>query len=83
VAGDGPLGHVAIDGKRLRGGQHQMSPGVHMLQAFSTRLQAAVGSLSVAPDGAEAVEASCKPNSPTPSATISPLTAGQPSRSVA
>jgi hypothetical protein len=57
VAGDGPLGHVAIDGKRLRGSQHQMSPGVHMLQAFSTRLQAAVGSLSVAPDSAEAVEA--------------------------
>lgn len=56
VAGDGPLGHVAIDGKRLRGSQHQMSPGVHMLQAFSTRLQAAVGSLSVAPDSAEAVE---------------------------
>ena len=57
VAGDGPLGHVAIDGKRLRGSQHQMSPGVHILQAFSTRLQAAVGSLSVAPDSAEAVEA--------------------------
>jgi hypothetical protein len=57
AAGDGPLGHVAIDGKRLRGSQHQMSPGVQMLQAFSTRLQAAVGSLSVAPDSAEAVEA--------------------------
>jgi hypothetical protein len=57
VAGDGPLGHVAIDGKRLRSSQHQMSPGVHMLQAFSTRLQAAVGSLGVAPDSAEAVEA--------------------------
>ena len=57
VAGDGPLGHVAIDGKRLRGSQHELSPGVHMLQAFSTRLQAAVGSLSVAPDSAEAVEA--------------------------
>jgi hypothetical protein len=57
VAGDGPLGHVAIDGKRLRGSQHEMSPGVHMLQAFSTRLQAAVGSLTVAPDSAEVVEA--------------------------
>jgi hypothetical protein len=57
LAGDGPLGHVAIDGKRLRGSQHELSPGVHMLQAFSTRLQAAVGSLSVAPDSAEAVEA--------------------------
>jgi hypothetical protein len=57
VAEDGPLGHVAIDGKRLRGSQHETSPGVHMLQAFSTRLQAAVGSLAVPPDSAEAVEA--------------------------
>jgi hypothetical protein len=60
VAADGrpgPLGHVAIDGKRLRGSQHATSPGVHMLQAFSTRLQATVGSLAVPPDSAEAVEA--------------------------
>lgn len=55
--GSGSLGHVAIDGKRLRGSQHETSPGVHMLQAFSTRLQAAVGSLAVPPDSAEAVEA--------------------------
>jgi hypothetical protein len=57
VAGAGPLGHVAIDGKRLRGSQHETSPGVHMLQAFSTRLQAAVGSLAVPPDSGEVVEA--------------------------
>ena len=55
--GPGCLGHVAIDGKRLRGSQHETSPGVHMLQAFSTRLQAAVGSLAVPPDSAEVVEA--------------------------
>lgn len=54
---DGPLGHVAIDGKRLRGSQHETSPGVHMLHAFSTRLQAVVGSLAVPPDSGEAVEA--------------------------
>ena len=53
----GPLGHVAIDGKRLRGSQHETSPGVHMLQAFSVRLQAAVGSLAVPPDSGEVVEA--------------------------
>lgn len=53
----GPLGHVAIDGKRLRGSQHETSPGVHMLAAFSTRLQAAVGSLDVPPDSGEIVEA--------------------------
>lgn len=57
VAASGPLGHVAIDGKRLRGSQHATSPGVHMLAAFSTRLQAAVGSLTVPPDSGEMVEA--------------------------
>jgi hypothetical protein len=53
-----PLGHVAIDGKRLRGSQHgETRPGVHLLQAFSTRLQATIGSLIVPPDRAEMVEA--------------------------
>jgi hypothetical protein len=55
-AGDG-LGHVAVDGKRLRGSQHEASPGIHMLAAFSTRLQATVGSLVVPPDSGEAIEA--------------------------
>jgi len=58
------LGHVAIDGKRLRGSassggrgnQFETSPGVHMLHAFSTKLQAAVGSLVVPPDSGECVE---------------------------
>ena len=61
----GGLGHVAIDGKRLRGSasstrrgsQHETSPGVHMLHAFSTKLQAAVGSLAVPPDSGECIEA--------------------------
>jgi len=57
VTADGGLGHVAIDGKRLRGSQHATSPGVHMLNAFSIRLQAAVGSLVVPPDSGEVVEA--------------------------
>lgn len=57
VKSDGPLGHVAMDGKRLRGSQHEDSPGVHMLNAFSTRLQAAVGTLVVPPDSGEAIEA--------------------------
>lgn len=51
------LGHVALDGKRLRGSQHDNSPGVHMLHAFSTKLQASVGSLVVPPDSGECVEA--------------------------
>lgn len=53
---DGGLGHVALDGKRLRGSQHETSPGVHMLHAFSTTLQASVGSLVVPPDSAEMIE---------------------------
>jgi hypothetical protein len=58
VTPDGPPGHIAIDGKRLRGSrQGETSPGVHMLQAFSTRLQASIGSLAVPPDSGEAVEA--------------------------
>ena len=56
ATGDG-FGHVAIDGKRLRGSQHESSPGVHMLNAFSTKLQAAVGSLVVPPDSGEMIEA--------------------------
>jgi hypothetical protein len=57
VATDDGLGHIAIDGKRLRGSQHETSPGVHMLHAFSTKLQAAVGSLTVPPDSGEMIEA--------------------------
>jgi DDE family transposase len=53
----GSAGHVAIDGKRLRGSQSANSPGIHVLQAFSTGLQASIGALSVPPDSAEVVEA--------------------------
>jgi hypothetical protein len=57
VACEGPVGHVAIDGKRLRGSRHETSPGIHMLAAFSTKLQATIGSLIVPPDSGEVVEA--------------------------
>ena len=57
VRGTGAPGHIAIDGKRLRGSQHETAPGVHMLQAFSTRLQASIGALAVPPDSGEVVEA--------------------------
>ena len=53
----GSAGHVAIDGKRLRGSQSENSPGIHVLQAFSTGLQASIGALTVPPDSAEVVEA--------------------------
>ena len=52
VRPDGPLRHVAIDGKRLRSSQHETSPGVHMLQAISIRLQASIGSPVVPLEGA-------------------------------
>jgi hypothetical protein len=51
------LGQVAIDGKTLRGSRQGENPGVHVLQAFSIRLSAMVGSLIVPPDSAEMVEA--------------------------
>ena len=57
VAEAEPLGHVALDGKRLRGSQSENSPGIHMLQAFSTGLQASIGALAVPPDSAEVIEA--------------------------
>ena len=53
----GSAGHVAIDGKRLRGSQSANSPGIHVLQAFSTGLQASIGALAVPPDSAEMIEA--------------------------
>lgn len=55
-APDDGLNHIAIDGKRLRGSRHGNNPGVHILHAFSTRLQAAVGSLVVPPDSGEVIE---------------------------
>ena len=56
-AGSEP-GHVAIDGKRLRDSQGERSPGMHMLQAFSTRLQAGIDALAVPPDSGEVAGAS-------------------------
>ena len=54
---EGGLGHVAMDGKRIRGSQHEDSPGIHMLHAFSSKLRAVVGSLAVPPDSGECIEA--------------------------
>ena len=54
---EGGLGHVAIDGKRIRGSQHEDSPGIHMLHAFSSKIRAVVGSLAVPPDSGECIEA--------------------------
>jgi hypothetical protein len=49
VRGDAPAGHVAIDGKRLRGSATAASPGMHLLAAFSTGLEGVIGQLRVDP----------------------------------
>ena len=49
-------GHVAIDGKRLRGSApagHDGSAGVHLVAAFASRLGAVIGQLRVAPEANE------------------------------
>jgi len=53
VKGAGAAGHVAIDGKRLRGSAVGAAPGVHLLAAFSERLQGVIGQLRVAPEANE------------------------------
>lgn len=50
VRGGMPAGHVAIDGKRLRGSATATSPGVHLLAAFSTGLEGVIGQLRVDPE---------------------------------
>lgn len=51
------LGHVAVDGKRLRGSAQDGRPGVHVLSAFATELSQSIGALTVPPDSGEMVEA--------------------------
>lgn len=53
VQGEAPSGHVAIDGKRLRGSATAHAPGTHLLAAFSDRLQGVIGQLRVDPDANE------------------------------
>ena len=60
AGGSGAPGHVAVDGKRLRGSApagHDGSKGVHLVSAFATRPGAAIGQLRVAPEGNEATTA--------------------------
>jgi hypothetical protein len=57
VRGNAPVGHVAIDGKRLRGSATAASPGVHLLAAFSAGLEGVIGQLRVDPASNEIVAA--------------------------
>jgi hypothetical protein len=50
------LGHVALDGKRLRGSApdgHDGSAGVHLVSAFASNLGGVIGQLQVAPEANE------------------------------
>lgn len=54
--GQGPIGHVAMDGKRLKGSApagHEGNEGVHLLAAFASRLGTVIGQLQVPPDANE------------------------------
>ena len=54
--GCGPLGTVAIDGKRLRGSApagHDGSEGVHVVAAFASQLGAVIGQVQMAPEADE------------------------------
>lgn len=54
--GEEPLGHLAIDGKRLRGSAcagHDGREGVHLVAAFASRLTAVIGQMKVAPGSNE------------------------------
>jgi len=53
VRGERAAGHIAIDGKRLRGSATATAPGVHLLAAFSAALGGVIGQLQLAPDGNE------------------------------
>src|ERR1700722_9470653 len=46
-------GHVAIDGKRLRGSATASSPGAHLVAAFSASLEGVIGQLRMEPEANE------------------------------
>ena len=48
--GQAALGHIAIDGKTLKGSRRLDAKAVHVLSAFATELSAVIGDLTVAPD---------------------------------
>jgi hypothetical protein len=48
--GDAAPGHIAIDGKTLKGSRRHDAKPLHVLSAFATGLSAVVGDLVVEPD---------------------------------
>ena len=53
VQGEQAAGHVAIDGKRLRGSATALSPGAHLVAAFSASLEGVIGQLRMEPEANE------------------------------
>jgi hypothetical protein len=53
VQGGQAGGHVAIDGKRLRGSATALSPGAHLVAAFSASLEGVIGQLRMEPEANE------------------------------
>lgn len=51
--GNGEPGHIAIDGKTLKGSRRLDAKALHVVSAFATQLSAVVGDLVVEPDGNE------------------------------
>lgn len=51
--GEAVAGHIAIDGKTLRGSRRHDGDGLHVLSAFATGLGAVIGDLLVEPDANE------------------------------
>jgi hypothetical protein len=49
-SGDGRAGHIAIDGKTLKGSRRLDARPLHVLSAFATELGAVIGDLAVEPD---------------------------------
>ena len=48
--GDGEPGHIAIDGKTLKGSRRLDAKALHVVSAFATQVSAVIGDLAVAPD---------------------------------
>lgn len=57
AGGAGKPGHIAIDGKTLKGSRRGGSKALHVVSAFASQLSAVVGDLEVAPDANEIVAA--------------------------
>lgn len=50
AAGESEGGHIAIDGKTLKGSRRLDAKAIHVLSAFATELSAVIGDLTVEPD---------------------------------